>query len=243
MLGYKGFNNNFQGIRSFQYEIGREYQISEKPSICARGFHFVEKIEELLVRHPLDSNRRYAEIEALGDLSKRQGEYCTNHIRIIREIPESEVRETIFNIKIRQRIGEYLALHSQFEELIIGGSLALILQKTIPKRLVNDLDIVATRYHEFNGAVITRTPFHSEGDNALSIQIDDKCYDYFIRPHVLYKNIEWEGVKVKVQLPEQIFLAKFDYLLKGVKKHREDIVSYLTHIEKKIEIDDTFPPW
>ena len=69
MPNYKGFDKDLKCI-GFQYEIGKEYEIDEKPIRCTNsGFHSCE--------HPLDvlgyyepGDSRYCEVEVDGQIDK-----------------------------------------------------------------------------------------------------------------------------------------------------------------------------
>ena len=43
MRGYKVFNPDWTCI-DMQYEVGKTYEMEERPIICERGFHFCEKV-------------------------------------------------------------------------------------------------------------------------------------------------------------------------------------------------------
>lgn len=88
MKGYKLFNDDLT-CRGFQYEVGKEYKIDGEPIICRRGFHFCERIEDCYDYYPYGS--RICEVEALDEIVgeyciNHSNKYCTNHIKIVREI-------------------------------------------------------------------------------------------------------------------------------------------------------------
>ena len=90
--GYKVFNSDWT-CRGFQYEVGRSYEMDDAPVVCDRGFHFCLKASDCFNFYDFDSNNRVAEIEAYGeiDMLADESKYCTNKIRIVREIPWDEV--------------------------------------------------------------------------------------------------------------------------------------------------------
>lgn len=95
MKGYKVFNSDWTCI-GFQYEVGKTYEMDEKPRICDKGFHFCKKLIDCFFYYPFDYTRtKIAEVEALGDIkgynSDETSKCCTNKIRIIREIPFSNL--------------------------------------------------------------------------------------------------------------------------------------------------------
>lgn len=103
MKGYKGFNNDLTCF-SFQYEVGKTYEMKEKPLICERGFHFCKELKDVFDYYDIaydnkneKFSRRYCEVEALGDVETLYGKSCTNKIKIIRELSDKDICE-ILNI-------------------------------------------------------------------------------------------------------------------------------------------------
>ena len=88
--GYKVFNPDWT-CRGFQYEVGKIFEESVKPSCCDRGFHFCEKASDCFSYYPFNSENKVAEIIALGDVDLDGIKSCTNKIQIVREIPWDEV--------------------------------------------------------------------------------------------------------------------------------------------------------
>ena len=92
MRGYKVFNPDWT-CKGMQYEVGKTYEMKEKPVICKKGFHFCEKIADCFRYYRFASDNKVAEIEAFGELDfKEKGnKHCTNKIKIIRELNWHEV--------------------------------------------------------------------------------------------------------------------------------------------------------
>lgn len=88
--GYKVFNPDWT-CRGFQYEVGKIFEESVKPSCCDRGFHFCEKASDCFSYYPFNSENKVAEIVALGDVDSDGKKSCTNKIQIVREIPWHEI--------------------------------------------------------------------------------------------------------------------------------------------------------
>ena len=88
MKGYKVFNSDWS-CRGFQYKVGETYKTNEKPELCKTGFHFCTNLKDCFKYYPYSKSTRIAEIEALGDIDCRMYDtkYCTNEIKIVREIP------------------------------------------------------------------------------------------------------------------------------------------------------------
>lgn len=93
MKGYKAFNKDLT-CRDFQYEIGKTYEMEDKPIICKKGFHFCKTIGDTYKFYPMDGNTRICEIEALGDISTENNiKFCTNKIKIVKEVTDSNLRK------------------------------------------------------------------------------------------------------------------------------------------------------
>ena len=76
-----------------QYEVGKTYEMKEKPIICKRGFHFCEKVADCFQYYKFDSDNKVAEIEAYGelDLEEDGNKHYTNKIKIVRELNWYEI--------------------------------------------------------------------------------------------------------------------------------------------------------
>ena len=92
MKGYKVFNSDWT-CRGLQYEVGKTYEMYETPIICEKGFHFCTDLKNCFLFYPFDCNKvKIAEVEALGDCDKNDNKYCTNKIKIVREIPVEDLK-------------------------------------------------------------------------------------------------------------------------------------------------------
>ena len=96
MKGYKVFNSDWT-CRNFQYEVGKTYEMNEKPICCDRGFHFCTKVSDCFQYYSFDPNNKVAEVEALGDIDTNNdnSKCCTNKIHIIREITWHEMLDLV----------------------------------------------------------------------------------------------------------------------------------------------------
>ena len=96
MRGYKVFNPDWT-CRDMQYEVGKSYEMEDKPSICERGFHFCKKLVDCFDYYKFDSKNKVAEIEAYGDLDFEEdgNKHCTNKIKIIHELNWHEVLDLV----------------------------------------------------------------------------------------------------------------------------------------------------
>ena len=96
MKGYKVFKSDWT-CRGFQYEVGKTYEMKEDPVCCKRGFHFCGKLINCFGYYYFDSENKVAEIEALGaiDDDGNEEKYCTNKIKIVRELTWHEVLDLV----------------------------------------------------------------------------------------------------------------------------------------------------
>lgn len=89
MKGYKTFNTDWT-CRGFQYEVGKTYEMDEKPRICKQGFHFCKNLKDCFYYYPFNEDTKIAEVEMLGDFDTDMidltSKICTNKIKILREI-------------------------------------------------------------------------------------------------------------------------------------------------------------
>jgi len=90
--GYKVFESDWT-CRDFQYEVGKTYEMDEKPMCCDRGFHFCPELKDCFNYYSFDPENKIAEIIAEGEVDgKRNGDKgCTNKITIVRELTWEEV--------------------------------------------------------------------------------------------------------------------------------------------------------
>lgn len=93
MKGYKAFDSDLT-CHGFQYEIGKEYTFDGAPIICKQGFHFCGDLVDCYDYYPTTDSTRICEVEVLGDVvSGDDGlKFCTNRIKIIREIPNPRAK-------------------------------------------------------------------------------------------------------------------------------------------------------
>ena len=96
MKGYKVFDKDWT-CRGFQYEVGKTYEMKEDPVCCESGFHFCGKLIDCFNYYDFDSENKVAEIEALGaiDDDGNEEKYCTNKIKIVRELTWHEVLDLV----------------------------------------------------------------------------------------------------------------------------------------------------
>ena len=97
MRGYKALNKDMSTLyRNMIYELNKEYEIERKLIMCENGYHFCKELINVFNYYPLDS--RVFEIDTLDGEIKKDNEfdkYCTNKIKLVREISEDEINKYI----------------------------------------------------------------------------------------------------------------------------------------------------
>ena len=111
MKGYKAFNKEWK-CRDFQYKIGETYELPEGQELkmCKCGFHFCENPIDVFGYYNDTLCTVVAEVEALGDIQQEGTKYCTNKIKIVREVTREELQELIVDDKCntgKKNCGEY----------------------------------------------------------------------------------------------------------------------------------------
>ena len=94
MRGYKVFNPDWT-CRGFQFEVGKTFTHDGDIGVCKAGFHFCRVAADCFNYYAFDSDNKVAEIEAVGLVESSGDKSVTNVIRIVREIPWSEVLEIV----------------------------------------------------------------------------------------------------------------------------------------------------
>ena len=91
MKGYKIFCSDWTCL-GFQYEVGKTYEMdATEIKLCDKGFHFCKRLVDCFSYYGFDPENKFAEVEALGAILTDGRKYCTNKIKIIREMNWQEV--------------------------------------------------------------------------------------------------------------------------------------------------------
>lgn len=87
---YKAFDMDFK-CRDFQYEVGRTYHHKGEVELCESGFHSCTNPLDILHYYDL-TNCRFAEVEAWGDIEKRNDDskLVSRHIKVVCELSLAE---------------------------------------------------------------------------------------------------------------------------------------------------------
>ncbi len=78
--------------RGFQYEVGKEYEMSGRIACCERGFHACESPLEVFDHYDmLDS--RFAEVEQSGEIDKEENttKVCSSRIKVKAELKLADI--------------------------------------------------------------------------------------------------------------------------------------------------------
>jgi len=86
IIAYKGFDKNLK-CRGFQYEVGKEYEMSGRIACCERGFHACESPLEVFDHYDM-LNSRFAEVEQSGEIDKEENttKVCSSKIKVKAEL-------------------------------------------------------------------------------------------------------------------------------------------------------------
>lgn len=91
VIAYKGFDKNLK-CRGFQYEVGKEYEMSGRVACCERGFHACESPLEVFDHYDM-LNSRFAEVEQSGEIDKEENttKVCSSRIKVKAELKLADI--------------------------------------------------------------------------------------------------------------------------------------------------------
>ncbi len=97
VIGYKVFYPDWTCQGGFQYEVGKTYEMDEKPECCSRGFHFCRKLADCFNYYMFNPSNKVAKVIALGEIDEENDDSkcCTNRIQIIEELSWEEVLKRV----------------------------------------------------------------------------------------------------------------------------------------------------
>lgn len=226
--GYKGFDKDLK-CRGFQYEIGKTYEIPEESlRICSNGFHYCDNFKDVTCFYSFnDRSNRYCEIEILGKIITEGNKSVSNIIKIVKEIKDEEL--ILLKVSSSSVYKTFLQLYEQNPNIVLGGSLALVLQGIDIGRNPNDLDLVIPFWFNFTDGIIEEQQYPSNNDfNYCFTYKNIKC-DVKIDTHQRYINVKNGDITIKVAPFYEIIAAKCKYA-KTNKKHETDL-KYMLDIQ------------
>ena len=91
IIAYKGFDKELK-CRGFQYEVGKEYEMSGRIACCERGFHACESPLEVFDHYDM-LNSRFAEVEQSGEINKEENstKVCSSRIKVKAELKLADI--------------------------------------------------------------------------------------------------------------------------------------------------------
>ena len=91
IIAYKGFDKNLK-CREFQYEVGKEYEMSGRIECCERGFHACESPLEVFDHYDM-LNSRFAKVEQSGEIDKEENstKVCSSKIKVKAELKLADI--------------------------------------------------------------------------------------------------------------------------------------------------------
>ena len=118
MKGFKATRN--MKCLTLTYEVGKTYSVNNL-EICKHGFHFCEKMEDVLEYYNYDDDFVLLEVEALGETITRGDKTVTDCIKIIRVIPKEEYTFEIPKPIVDPNIYEYDDRNNRISETYPDG--------------------------------------------------------------------------------------------------------------------------
>ncbi len=92
--GYKVFNPDWT-CRGKQYTCPGEFEEEGNLKICGHGMHFCKKAVDCFYYYSFNSKNKVAEVIAYGNVIENGNKCCTNKLKIVREIPWTELLELV----------------------------------------------------------------------------------------------------------------------------------------------------
>ena len=91
IIAYKGFDKDLK-CRGFQYEVGKEYEMSGRIACCERGFHACESPLEVFDHYDMLTSR-FAKVEQSGDIDKEENttKVCSSKIKVKAELKLADI--------------------------------------------------------------------------------------------------------------------------------------------------------
>lgn len=83
LIAYKGFYSSPDGTlacRGFKFEVGKEYNISETPEPCYRGFHACENPFDMFSFYALNPENIFGRVKLLGPIVKSGNKHAAKGI-------------------------------------------------------------------------------------------------------------------------------------------------------------------
>jgi len=124
-------------------------------------------------------------------------------------------------MKLSKIIEKCKLIQMEFPDIIIGGSVSLILQKAIPFRIPKDIDLIVKNKNIINEMVVK----YDIKNHRRTFKIDEQLFDIFYNPQAEYVNLG----KLKLSPVEEIAKIKQNKIFGIKKKHIKDIHEISKH--------------
>ena len=92
--GFKVFNPDWT-CKDKQYGCPGRFEEDVTPSICNKGMHFCKRASDCFNYYSFDPNNKVAEVIAYGEVSEKGDKCATNKLKVVREIPWSELLDLV----------------------------------------------------------------------------------------------------------------------------------------------------
>lgn len=231
-IGYKG-TDELMKCRGAQYAFDITYTKPEivSPKICSGdGFHYCNKLTDVLNRKSNNGKNRFFEVEILGNFTDADTESITTSFRFLRELTKEEITKQVIEHNLKLHIVKQLQIINP--RAIVCGSVALYLHGIRLKRFSttrsSDIDIIVPYFSLFENFGKTKKAIYqddkksgSDFDNTL--MFDGHKIDLMIKPKEPYEIITHDEFDYKVVRLETTLKAKLKYADAGNEKHKNDI--------------------
>ena len=250
-IGYKGFDKDLK-CKGYQFIVGEVATKAEKekPRMCSEdGFHYCNKLSDVFEYYNRTSKHRFCEVEVLGNFTDDGNKSITTSLRVLKEIPQSEIFESLYEENMKLDLVK--KLQTQYPLVHVGGSIGLYLHGIRLNRFKDvpaDIDIIAPYFVLFDDFGDCQVDYidgkASSNDFDQTFILDSVKVDCRIDPKQAYEVIEYKGFKYKVSKFEVILAAKVRYSEKN-KKHRDDVREMCgvkePELKKRSVTSDCFP--
>ena len=228
IIGYKGFKN-IEGTlkcRDFIYKPGIIYHESGTPQNCFKGFHFCKELEQVFPHYAANQENIFYKVKCWGKIDIQSDKCSSQYIQVLEKVKNIDLLTALLNpyLKYIDRIMNYNP------NVIICGSLALIIRGWIKYREIGDIDILLPYFDSFGFYSEVTNEFGGSGKETIKMQITDPIsrllltFDLFIDPKQIWNWITFNGKAYRVAGIDSIVEAKNKYFLEGNHKHGKDLI-------------------
>lgn len=260
--GFKKYKKNYDPLRpeapglycrNMEYEEGNTYVNDGDIEACGNGFHCCRTLNQVFKHYDLKSGHAFHKVKVWGIIDEQDDKIAASHMTVCEPLSQGEIRWQI----LADKLPSVDRAIERNPNLILSGSLALLIYGLLPMRKMKDLDFCLQQWSDFEDCDINKLFGGKSGSETIMVKINDretlkplneetstgfgfselkasephfdKDFDVWIQPDVIYKNVTLAGKKYKIALPFYIYQAKNRYFLNGNIKHGKDL-SYLYRV-------------